>query len=119
MALWYENHSRMYLKQSLDRFYFPGSNTSNITVAEKLFLNYPNISYWRFEVVYNFEQHSSWSATDFILNSPPANGSCSISPLNGTTMTLFTITCLNWIDVDSIKDYSLFGRSLNLKDIFL
>jgi len=48
------------------------------------------------------------------LNRPPSNGSCSISPHNGTTTTtLFTISCHNWFDEDEIKDYSLYRRSNN------
>ncbi|CAF1689523.1 unnamed protein product, partial [Adineta ricciae] len=45
---------------------------------------------------------------NFIINQPPANGSCSIDPLNGTITTLFTVTCLNWFDTNGIKDYSLY-----------
>jgi hypothetical protein len=47
--------------------------------------------------------------SNFIINSPPINGSCVIYPLNGTTSTLFTITCLNWFDSDGIKDYSFYS----------
>jgi hypothetical protein len=46
---------------------------------------------------------------NFIINQPPENGSCSINPLNGTTSTLFTISCPNWQDQDGIKDYSFDG----------
>jgi hypothetical protein len=52
---------------------------------------------------------------NFIINQPPSNGSCSINPLNGTTTTLFTISCPNWFDEDGVKDYSLYGIS----DFFL
>jgi hypothetical protein len=44
-----------------------------------------------------------------MINSPPANGSCSITPSNGTTSTLFNIICSNWFDKDGIKDYSLYS----------
>ncbi|CAF4318796.1 unnamed protein product, partial [Adineta steineri] len=49
------------------------------------------------------------SALNFIINQPPYNGSCSINPMNGTTTTLFTITCPNWYDEDGVKDYSLYA----------
>jgi hypothetical protein len=51
---------------------------------------------------------------NFMINSPPSNGSCSIYPVNGTITTLFTITCSNWFDEDGIKDYSLFSKSFFL-----
>ncbi|CAF4346396.1 unnamed protein product, partial [Adineta steineri] len=51
------------------------------------------------------------SALNFVINQPPQNGSCSIDPLNGTTSTLFTISCPNWLDEDGIQDYSLYSYS--------
>ncbi|CAF4158129.1 unnamed protein product, partial [Adineta steineri] len=66
------------------------------------------ISLWRFEVVYTFLSAISTSALNFIINQPPANGSCSINRLGGTITTLFNITCPNWYDVDGIQDYSLY-----------
>ncbi|CAF3978323.1 unnamed protein product [Rotaria sp. Silwood2] len=53
-------------------------------------------------------------AIDFMINSPPKNGTCTISPLNGTTTTLFTITCSNWIDNNGIRDYSFYTWTTNL-----
>ena len=87
-----------------------GTNTSNFTAINQLFLGNPQISYWRFEVVYSFVAEISTSALNFVINQPPQNGSCSISPLNGTTSTLFTISCLNWFDEDGIQDYSFYGE---------
>ena len=51
----------------------------------------------------------SVSALNFVINQPPSNGSCSISPLNGSTSTVFTVSCANWIDDDGIRDYILLG----------
>ena len=67
------------------------------------------ITYWRFEVVYTFVSETSLSALDFIINQPPSNGSCTINPLNGTTSTLFDISCPDWFDEDEIKDYSFYS----------
>ncbi len=86
-----------------------GTNTSNFTAIDTLFLNNPEISFWRFEVVYQFLSHTSTSALNFIINPSPDNGSCSINPLNGTTTTLFNVSCPNWFDADDIEDYSLYG----------
>jgi hypothetical protein len=91
-----------------------GTNTSNFTALNQLFIDNPNVDYWRFEVVYIFTSEISSSSLSFIINHPPQNGSCSINPLNGTTSTLFTISCLDWFDEDEIIDYSLYGR----KDCF-
>lgn len=54
-------------------------------------------------------KQTSSSAINFIINRPPSNGSCSITPLNGTTTTLFTVFCSNWSDQDGIKDYSIYS----------
>ena len=86
-----------------------GSNSSNFTATNQLFLANPTIAYWRFEVVYSLSSGSSSSALNFVINQPPSNGSCSISPLVGTTSTVFTVTCVNWQDADGVKDYSIYS----------
>jgi hypothetical protein len=80
-------------------------------MTKDLLLEYSTIKYWRFEVIYTTGSMKSIGLIDFMINSPPANGSCSINPLNGTTTTLFTITCLNWFDEDGIKDYLFYSKS--------
>ena len=80
------------------------SNTTN-----QLFLENPHVRYWRFEVVFTFTTEMSSSALNFVVNQPPSNGSCSIFPLQGTTSTLFTVSCPGWFDEDGIKDYALTG----------
>jgi len=70
-------------------------------------MNNPQIKYWKFEVIYTFETANSSSSIHFYRNEPPSNGSCSITPLNGTTNTSFTVLCSDWLDDDGIKDYSI------------
>ena len=89
--------------------YILGGNTTNFTSTNQLFLVNPQITLWRFEVVYGFISETSLSALNFIINQPPSNGSCSIGPLNGTTSTLFSISCPDWFDEDGIKSYSIYG----------
>ena len=98
-------------------FVISGINTSNFTSTDDLFLQNSQIEYWRFEVIYSFISEISSSAIDFIINQPPQNGSCTISPLNGTTSTLFDISCPDWFDEDGIKDYSVYGmkKDFNLE----
>jgi hypothetical protein len=93
----------------LMNLFFLGTNTSNFTATNDLFINNPHTTYWRFEVVYSSPLESSSSVLNFMINQPPQNGSCSISPTNGTTSTLFTISCLDWIDKNGIKDYSFYS----------
>lgn len=87
-----------------------GSETSNFTSSSALFMAYPHVTEWRFEVVYGFETELSASALDFMINDPPRNGSCSIWPVNGSTTTVFTVSCVNWYDEDEIKDYALYSK---------
>ena len=88
-----------------------GTNASNFTSTKALFLAYPPTELWRFEVVYSFPTAKSSSVLNFLINQPPSNGSCSIGPSNGITTTPFNVSCLNWLDQDDIKDYSLYGTS--------
>ncbi|CAF3707907.1 unnamed protein product [Adineta steineri] len=97
-----------------ENIWFFGTNTSNFTATDLLFLNNLQISLWRFEVVYTFLSAISTSALNFIINQPPANGSCSINPLSGTITTLFTIECPDWYDVDGIQDYSLYAWTTDI-----
>ena len=85
-------------------------NASNFTVTKEFFLVNPQIIYWKFEVIYSSLNGTGASALNFLVNAPPRNGSCSINPLNGTTMTLFTITCSNWLGENNINDYSLYSK---------
>ena len=82
-------------------------NTSSFTVTPDLFPSNPQINLWRFEVIYSFRSGTSASLLNFVINSPPENGTCSIEPSNGTTSTQFTVSCPHWTDDDPIKDYSL------------
>jgi hypothetical protein len=61
--------------------------------------------------MYFFISENSTSALNFIINQPPQNGSCLIDPLNGSTTTIFTIVCSDWVDEDGIKDYSFYGKT--------
>ena len=88
---------------------YAGSNSSNFTATNQLFLANTTIDYWRFEVVYDLPSGTSSSALSFVVNQPPRNGSCAVGPLNGTTSTMFTVTCSNWQDADGIKDYSVYS----------
>ncbi|CAF0859705.1 unnamed protein product [Rotaria sordida] len=93
---------------SYENIWFFGLNTTNFTATNKLFLDNPQINFWRFEVVYTFSFETSSSALNFVINQSPYNGSCSIDPQNGMTSTLFTVSCPNWFDEDGIKDYSVY-----------
>lgn len=89
-----------------------GNNTEYFTITNELFTKNSKIEYWRFEVIYQFDKNQSLSSMYFHINQRPANGSCSITPLNGTVTSLFTITCSNWFDENQIKDYSFYGLFL-------
>ena len=92
---------------SFSLLFHSGVNSNHFTADQQFFSSNPSIDLWRFEVVYSFPTETSSSALNFVINPPPSNGSCSISPRNGTTLTLFSISCPSWFDADGIKDYSL------------
>jgi hypothetical protein len=88
---------------------FLGTNTTNFTATNQLFIFNRQLNLWRFEVVYGFVSETSSSSLNFVINQPPSNGSCFINPQNGTTSSIFTISCPDWFDEDGIKDYSLYS----------
>ena len=107
--IWFFGKDLSLIEQRLYE-YFLGTNTSNFTATNQLFLSNPQEKLWRFEVVYTFASETSLSSLNFVINQPPYNGSCSINPLNGTTSTLFDISCPDWFDEDGIKEYAIYGN---------
>lgn len=99
-----------FLFQDEDKFPLlnAGTNTTNFTATNQLFRQNPQYTLWKFEVIYTFPAATSSSALNFLVNRPPSNGSCSITPSQGTMNTLFIISCPDWFDEDHIKDYSLY-----------
>ena len=86
-----------------------GNNTNHLTVSKELFVKNPLINYWKFEVIYLFSTGISLSSIHFNKSPSLLNGNCSINPLNGTTKTLFYISCSNWFNENDIQDYSFYG----------
>lgn len=90
-------------------FLISGLQTNTLTLTKDFFLEYSTITQWRLEVIYSSETNTSNKILDIQLNDSPRAGNCSIDPLNGTILTLFTINCSNWLDSDGIKGYTIFG----------
>ena len=88
------------------------SPQKDLTVKEDLFIDYSLQIIWKIELdVFVPSKNTSGSTSIvFYINFPPRSGSCTINPQNGTTDTLFSISCINWIDLDGILDsYSFYG----------
>lgn len=88
-----------------------------------MFLSYPAVQFWKFQALYIVTTSSGVAtgsgAIRFAINSPPQNGTCTVSPTNGTSMTPFQLTCFDWSDSDGIASYSFYGTYNHLihKDI--
>jgi len=109
-----QNFTKWILFEQMTNFeniWFFGRNTTDFTSTNDLFVRFRNETHWKFEVIYQFERMNSSSALNFEINPPPSNGSCEINPQNGTTNTLFNITCSHWKIEENIKEYSLFTRN--------
>ena len=87
----------------------------NLTIKKELFSDFYLFKYWRVELVtFNSDLNVSESTSlQFYVNQPPKPGMCKINPLSGTTSTLFTIYCFDWIDEESdIVNYTFYGKKL-------
>lgn len=93
-----------------------GRQTPNFTATSALFQSNPSITHWKFQATYIVTNSkgvtAGTGAIRFQINSPPANGTCTIDRTTGTTATLFQLSCINWYDTDGIKDYTFYGKSL-------
>ncbi|CAM2704890.1 unnamed protein product [Rotaria socialis] len=98
---------------SFDNIFFYGRTRVNFTVTNELFLSYPTIKYWQFQSFYivttNNGVATGAGAIRFSINSPPENGTCTVSSTNGTSMTSFEFSCLNWSDPNGIGGYSFYA----------
>ena len=92
---------------------------SDLTVFSSLFQDYPIDTIWKIELattlIYNNGNQAEKGLTSVIVyvNHPPKHGSCAVSPTIGTTNTLFSLNCTNWIDNDgSVVNYAFYGKIL-------
>jgi hypothetical protein len=97
-------------------YFYTGLNPqTDLTIKEELFQDFPSQTIWKVELnVYIPSKNTSGSASIiFLVNFPPRNGLCDINPKNGTTDTLFSISCWNWIDTDGHLDsFAYYGYFL-------
>ena len=104
-------------------FYQTGLSNDYLVIVKDLFRDFPDQVFWKVDL--NFELTTftgeiltASSSMIFYVNSVPINGVCDISPLMGTTSTLFTIICKNWIDKDGdVVSYSYYGKIKGFKPI--
>ena len=97
--------------------YLIGEQASELTMLSSLFTDNPLVSVWKVELTLTTVSASNGVSTgvsSFLvkLNQLPMGGSCSATPTNGTSgSTLFSISCINWVDPDGqIVKYSFFGK---------
>jgi hypothetical protein len=100
--------------------FFQGYNTKELVVPKEVFAANPSTKIWKFELSMRTlarETGISSGSTSVIviINQLPRDGSCTVSPLNGIAFnTTFTISCMNWKDIDgSIEQYAFYGVLLN------
>jgi hypothetical protein len=94
-------------------FYTGLSPQTDLTIKEKLFRDFPSQTIWKIELNVYVPRTTTSGSTSilFLVNFPPINGSCDITPKNGTTNTLFSISCWNWFDTDGYLDsFSYYGK---------
>jgi hypothetical protein len=101
-------------------YLFKGLNgKKELTIMPELFLSEPSVKKWKID--FNLFTTSFYGGTGFGkssiiigINQLPTGGSCSINPLNGTSLlTIFTITCLNFNDPDGfIQKYEYLSKEV-------
>ena len=86
----------------------------DLTIKEDFFQNYSSQSIWKVELnIFVPSKNLSGSASIlFLVNFPPKDGSCDINTKNGTTETIFSISCKNWFDTDgSLDSFAYYGKA--------
>ena len=94
-------------------YYKTGLNPQqDLTVKEDLFQDYFPQIIWKIELNVFVPNKNVTGSTSilFYVNYPPRSGSCTLNPTIGTTNTIFSISCLNWIDSDgNVHSYFYYG----------
>jgi len=99
-------------------FYTTGHLNSYLVVLKDLFRDFPSQIYWKVELNINVttfkdEIFPASSSIIFYVNFSPCSGLCTLNPLTGTTNTVFSISCFNWIDLNGqVLFYSYYGKFL-------
>ncbi len=97
-------------------YYSTGLSNEYLVILKDLFRDFPVQHFWKVEsniqlTTFAGDTLTASSSIVFYVNFAPLNGMCSISPWVGTTSTLFTISCPNWIDNEGdIVSYSYYGN---------
>ena len=97
-------------------YYTTGNPNAYLTILRNIFDDYSHQVLWKIEVTaYIASRNVSGSSSMMIkVNFPPKYGSCYIDPHNGTTLTIFTINCSNWLDPDgTVISYTYYATLLN------
>jgi len=94
-------------------YYYTENNGLSLTMLENLFSDYSSQTIWKVELVALIPSRnaSGSSSVMFYVNFPPRLGWCDVNPKNGSTNTLFSISCSNWVDPDGVVvSYAYYGN---------
>ena len=98
-----------------------GQYNTDLTIFDNLFSDYPTQAIWKVELIvssvssalFTNETYQGKSSMQIFVNFPPLPGICTVSPTEGNTTTLFTISCNSWTDPDgSVTNYAFYGKAI-------
>jgi hypothetical protein len=99
-------------------YYTSGQSNTDLTILDNLFSDFPSQAIWKVELTVSLtstlltnETYQGKSSMQIYVNFPPFPGICTVSPTEGNTTSLFTISCNSWTDPDgSINNYAFYGK---------
>jgi hypothetical protein len=103
-------------------YFYTGLNPqTDLTIKEELFQDFPSQTIWKEELNVHVPSKNTSGSTSilYLVNFPPRNGLCDINPKNGTTNTLFSISCWNWVDSDGYLDsFAYYGIYFEIHELW-
>ena len=93
-------------------YYFTsGSLNKDLTIIKNLFNDFSTQIIWKIQlnvdVVYSNQSYTGSTSMQIYVNYPPQPGICNINPTNGTTSTLFQLSCSGW--TGTVTSYNFYG----------
>jgi hypothetical protein len=100
-------------------FYTSGQSNTDLTILDNLFSDYPSQAIWKVDLTvsvaptsFSNETYQGITSMQIYVNFPPLPGTCTVSPTEGNTTSIFYFVCNSWTDPGGyVTNYVFYGKT--------